>query len=280
MNNVNEKYVGGTNKLKSEFKDYIKRIEVDGSRVADFAMSLNAAFMIMKPLDDDKDVSIDPDNPKAKGLIHFYQNEAKEWKFVTQEQYEAQKDSLPNVCFATRHPMKSFLERVKRMRANEAIDGDLNDKSLPDLNQLMPQMQFADGEWDNAYLTTNNGDKFAANSPLYYSFSTINEGEQKIFATEAEAKSGDQVWDLNPLIFFRIKKPTNSLDKLPQIDLTRHFTQAKTSSQVSFTIQVENFNEEAIKAIEIEDPGTKETFSSVLKFSEAQDRELHKILES
>lgn len=93
--------------------------------------------MIMKPPDDDKDVSIDPDNPKAKGLIHFYQNEAKEWKFVTQEQYEAQKDSLPNVCFATRHPMKSFLERVKRLRANEAIDGDLNDKSLPDLNQLM-----------------------------------------------------------------------------------------------------------------------------------------------
>ena len=63
--------------LKSEFKHYIKRIEVDGSRVADFALSLNAAFMIMKPQDDDKDVSIDPDNPKAKGLIHFYQNEAK-----------------------------------------------------------------------------------------------------------------------------------------------------------------------------------------------------------
>jgi len=89
--------------------------------VAGFAMGLFCSFFAMKAEEESTKVdSIDPDNPQATGLIHFFQNAAKEWKFVTQDQYDAQKDSLPEVCFATRHPMKSFLERVKRMRANEA----------------------------------------------------------------------------------------------------------------------------------------------------------------
>ena len=37
--------------------------------------------------------------------------------------------------------------------------------------------------------TTNSGEQIEANNPLYYSFSNINENEQKIFATENEAKS-------------------------------------------------------------------------------------------
>lgn len=58
--------------------------------------------------------SIDPENPDAQGLIHFYQNHQNKWKFLTADQYEAQKESLPDICFATRHPIKSFLERVQR----------------------------------------------------------------------------------------------------------------------------------------------------------------------
>lgn len=130
---VDSRFVGGDS-LKSEFKDYISKVDVQSSRVKDFAMGHNCVFLVMGADKEDKVESIDPDHPQATGLIHFYQTPAKEWKFVTEEQYAAQKDTLPDVCFATRHPIKSFLDRVKRLRANEASQEDKNDKSLPDLN--------------------------------------------------------------------------------------------------------------------------------------------------
>ena len=95
-------FMGGAASLKREYKHFISRLEVDGSRVEDFAMGRKSAYILMAA---DKQVikSIDPDHPDAKGLIHFYQQpESIGWQFVTAEQYEEQKDSLPDVCFATR----------------------------------------------------------------------------------------------------------------------------------------------------------------------------------
>jgi hypothetical protein len=84
----NLKRIGGSAALKSEYKHFISRLEVDGSRVDDFAMGKESSYILMAA---DKQItdSIDPSNPEAKGLIHFYQTpDSKDWKFVTQEKYE------------------------------------------------------------------------------------------------------------------------------------------------------------------------------------------------
>ena len=138
------KRVGGTARLKEEYKHYIQKLEVQGDRVQDFAVGKEAAYLLMAA-DKQEIKSIDPDHPESKGLIHFYQTPeeaegGKKWKFLTSEEYEAQKDTLPDVCFATRHPINSLLERVKRERANNATEEDRSDTSFPDLNTILAQM--------------------------------------------------------------------------------------------------------------------------------------------
>ena len=136
--------IGGAARLKEEYKHYIHKLEVAGDRVQDFAMGKEAAYLLMAA-ENQEIKSIDPDHPENKGLIHFYQTpedspDGKKWKFLTAEEYEAQKDSLPDVCFATRHPIESLLARVKRERANNATEEDRNDTSFPDLNAIVAQM--------------------------------------------------------------------------------------------------------------------------------------------
>jgi len=52
----------------------------------------------------------------------------------------------------------------------------------------------------------------------------ISEAEQKIFAKESEVFSGDQAWDMNPVIYYRIKKPVNNLESLPILNLAEHYS--------------------------------------------------------
>ena len=81
----NLRYIGGAASLKREYKHFISRLDVDGSRVEDFAMGKRSTYILMAA---DKQVikSIDPDHPDAKGLIHFYQQPgSKDWKFITAE---------------------------------------------------------------------------------------------------------------------------------------------------------------------------------------------------
>ena len=85
--------------------------------------------------------SMDPEKPEATGLTHFYQEEdpdskVKKWKFITSEMYEQSKDSLPFICFATRHPIKELTERAKRIYEGIAEDKDYIYEDLPDLDSL------------------------------------------------------------------------------------------------------------------------------------------------
>jgi len=73
-----------------------------------------SASYVLTGSDGDECKSIDPAHPDEKGLIHFYQkqiadktdkdgNPVKEWKFLTPSEYEAKKNELPDLCYATRH---------------------------------------------------------------------------------------------------------------------------------------------------------------------------------
>ena len=91
---------------------------------------------------------MDPENPSATGLMHFYQEDhpekvidgkkAKVWKFLSQDQYEAQKDSLPDLCFATRHKIKGLSEVVQKIKEGTASDSDWQYNGLPDLSNFNP----------------------------------------------------------------------------------------------------------------------------------------------
>lgn len=119
-----------------------------------------------------------------------------------------------------------------------------------------------------------------ASKPLYYSYSTISGADQRIYATEDEAKSGDQAWDLNPVIYYRIKCPTQTLDLLPKIDLAKNFKQAEESESISFTILDETINPDVIQAVEITDQDTIDRQRQVLNFTQQQDSELLKFMDA
>ena len=74
---------------------------------------------------------------------------------------------------------------------------------------------------------------------MYYSFSLISEEEQRAYATEEEVLQGGQVFDTNPLIYYRVKRPATNLEKLPLIDPSKYFKQQEDCEQIKFQIRNE-----------------------------------------
>ena len=66
---------------------------------------------------------------------------------------------------------------------------------------------------------TSNGTQIAAGAPLYYS---VAEGG-KIYASESEALAGGQDWDMDPIVYYRLARPCQAIDKLPALDLDKLF---------------------------------------------------------
>jgi len=269
--------VGGDSILKSAYKNFIWRLEIDGSRVKAFAMSWNACFILLEPEKLDER-SIDPEKPEATGLIHFYQkvnpDGQKGWHFITQESYQERHNELPDVCFATRHRMIPFLQRVLRERAGTATEEDKNNTDLPDLTVLQASLVFAQDAVCHTQKTTLRDESVEAAAPLYYAFHKINGEERQVFATEQQALAGGQPWDLDPVVYYRVRKPVQNIEALPLIELSRLFEQSDEKSLVSFTIQKAVIDKRQVDAIEISDPDLLSRFEQVKNFSEAQDLEL------
>jgi len=55
-------------------------------------------------------VSIVPDKPDATGLTHFFKKDGN-WAFVTDDEYDEKKVDLPDLCFATRHPISNLSDK-------------------------------------------------------------------------------------------------------------------------------------------------------------------------
>ena len=64
------------------------------------------SFIKGKPEEKQKP-SIIPGKPNERGLIHFYKQDNK-WNFLTQDEYEKKKATLPLLSFACRHPIVGF----------------------------------------------------------------------------------------------------------------------------------------------------------------------------
>jgi len=57
----------------------------------------------------------------------------------------------------------------------------------------------------------------------------IDGKEHKYVASETEAFEGGQEWDLNPVIYYRLKKPIQAIESLPVIDIDKLFTKSEDS---------------------------------------------------
>ena len=194
-NDENKYWYGGNDNLKAEYKTYIFKMDIDADKVSSFACTRYATYMLMANKQDTK--SMDPENPEAKGLLHFYQVEhpdkeidgkkVKQWKFLTEEQYQENKATLPDICFATRHKIKGLSERLQKIKLGTASDEDwLHDSDLPNLESLTSEVMGENAVIPEAHLQkkTSDGATIASDSPLYYSISHIDGEERKVFASE------------------------------------------------------------------------------------------------
>ena len=86
--------------LLSEFANLDKEL-------VDMAMTRNASFIILKnrlALPD----GIKPNDPKSRELVHFWKKDG-QWIFKGEEELKSTgRDALPDICFATRHPIANF----------------------------------------------------------------------------------------------------------------------------------------------------------------------------
>lgn len=161
------------------FENKILRIEVNAEQISSFACTLSAIMFLYAKKSEI--YSMDPESPEATGLVHFYQEEhpereidgkkAKVWKFLTEEQYEERKETLPDVCFATRHYIKGLAETVKKVHEKTASDSEWAYSGLPDLTETPLQHDVTATEHANA--ASSSGTSVAAASPLYYAYSSM-----------------------------------------------------------------------------------------------------------
>ena len=105
---------GGRENYEKVFGNYIGKLKsptINPKKIVDFDLSRWAGFIITEG--DKRNVkSIIPDQPDAKGLIHFYKEpNNNEWRFMTEAEYKVNKQELPLLSFATRHPIEDFKEK-------------------------------------------------------------------------------------------------------------------------------------------------------------------------
>ena len=131
---------------------------INHNDVVDFACTREATWVIMQkkvePLP-----SIIPDKADYRGLVHFYK-QGGQWRFIEEDDLEMEHGRLPDICFATRHPIKDW-DRVSK-------------EILPDLDELQKN---ADRSKKNARFrdvkTTLKNEDVEGQS-LYYSQYKIN----------------------------------------------------------------------------------------------------------
>lgn len=217
-------------------------VDIDAAQVADYAVTYNSVTFILKG-GQKKPQSIVPEKPDATGLVHFYKS-GTEWNYVTADEYEAKKDELPAVCFATHHPIADF--------AN---------KKFPEISGLEAALNTADAATDS--------------KAEYYAKYTISEEDSEVrhvTATESQALNGGCVHDMNPVLYIRSKKPaSNAKDVIPQVKLTDFFERVEKDESIAFDILRTTLSDADLDPIEIRDEKSKSFIKELKNFTPAED---------
>ena len=95
--------------------------------VMHFACSKEASYLILQkavtPLP-----SIIKESPDYHGLVHFYK-QGKSWMYIKEEDFGSRQGKIPNLVFATRHPIQAW----EQILADEGNTLDL----IPDLDKII-----------------------------------------------------------------------------------------------------------------------------------------------
>lgn len=188
----------------------------------DFNGTKSATFFIIK-----NEIEVIPsiveNEPNNHGLTHFYFDEvSKEWEIVKQEDFEdkekgtSRKNKMPDLLFATRHPIKNW-DAVKKS------------KVLPNLTELLKNnnkksIVSQPGKVRSDRLIDPYTKKpVDSKSWLYVAKTIVNGKPVTIPTTQDKALKGGQQFDLDPVVFYVMKKTGFPVDLLPTIDPKKLF---------------------------------------------------------
>ena len=155
----------------------------------------------------------------------------------------------------------------------------VKNESLPDLQEIVKQLTFDAEATHHSTKSSYANASISRAHPIYLSRALVSEQETQVCATEAEAFKGDRPWDMNPVIFYRVKSPATGLENLPVLDLFDHFAQKEEREQISFTVMNADIDPAEIQKISIDDEKSVELFEVVKGFTPDQDMQILKILD-
>jgi hypothetical protein len=168
-------------------------------------------------------------------------------------------DRIPDICFATRHPVKDF------DTAKEEI--------LPNLDEIKARVNLSKKKesW-NKKTTYGNKTIAGAGESLYYSKRIINGEVEEIFASYDQIVKGGEVFDMQPLIWYVIRGPLVDLSTLPALDCDRLFHKSEAENDfLRFSICNAEIDDDTIMGIP--DPSAEfgDFMEKVQSFGAAQD---------
>jgi hypothetical protein len=80
---------------------------------------------------------------------------------------------------------------------------------------------------------------------------------------------------MNPVIYYRVKKPVRSLEPLPKIDLSEFFDKDEgENSQIAFTISKAHINLREVRQMEISDQATIDKLDKLMNISKDEDEQI------
>lgn len=213
--------------------------QISHDDVIDFACTRGASFVIMQKAVEQLP-SILADEPEYRGLVHFYRNKGK-WIFIKEEDLAMQVDRLPELVYATRHPIKDFEAAL------------IDDTLLPDCQKISSRADIRKRK-EAFQVTTTNGGRAISGESLYYAKTSVDGKVSEVMATMSEVREGGNNFDLQPLVWYVLKGPIVELSTLPALDANRLFHRS-TQDNESMSYQITNaeLDHDAINAIEITD---------------------------
>ena len=176
------------------------------------------------------------------GTLHFYKDEEKKLHCYSEEGYLKVKDTLPDVIYATKYPIKN----LKSIKFPKVREGDIFD---------------------------DKGETEAGKYPAYITSLKSNDKPlTKPDLTEREFLNSNE-HDVDPLIFYRITKPLVEGKPLPELDINDFYEQTKHKGlYIELSPDYSYLKNEGM--IEKSKDTYKEIFEQVVKFPKQCDREL------
>jgi hypothetical protein len=182
--------------------------------------------------------------------------------WVPEADYQAKKAELPDICFAIKYPI-SILNQLA---------------SLPDLSKLAQDL-LDDSPAANHSSVSCDHTHTPIDCPVRYSCTTRLNGEEQLINMSETSFHQVTAFDLNPNIFYRIRRPLKEDASLPLIDPAVFY---KQTVDHGIDIEIEpNFDcERNEKLVEATKPAFDELLESISKFLPELDSDLLREMDS